>query len=315
MTTKTRFSKPTIEVILSRFVLGSLMDFKAIPQGTVQTNYLLETTKGKYILRYYENRSLSSVIFESDLLAFLTSKHFPCPHPVIDKTGKSVGLFQHKPFSIFEYIEGQPVERLTTSQKCQLINKVAELQNLSKDFNSIHQDSRWNYSKMLCRELAEQKSNALNNPEAGQKLTWIKQQLSLLDFPDDLPKGICHCDFHFSNILFLDDQLVGLIDFDDANYTYLTFDLVCLIDTWAWHYPAKELDLQSAQEIVHIYEATRPLSPIEKRHFLDVYILSILFDSIWFFSRGKVGNFYEQIKIDFLRNLGRRALQDKLFYY
>ena len=152
-----------------------------------------------------------------------------------------------------------------------------------------------------------------NNPEGRQKFAWVKQQLSWLDFPKELPKGICHCDFHFSNILFRDDQLVGLIDFDDANFTYLTFDLVCLIDTWAWHYPSKELDLQKAKDIVRRYEAARRLSPIEKRHFLDVYILSILFDSIWNFSRGTVGNFYEQIKIDFLTNLGRGALQDKIF--
>jgi Ser/Thr protein kinase RdoA (MazF antagonist) len=34
------------------------------------------------------------------------------------------------------------------------------------------------------------------------------------------------------------DLLVGLIDFDDSNYTYLGFDLVGLIETWAWPHQA-----------------------------------------------------------------------------
>jgi Ser/Thr protein kinase RdoA (MazF antagonist) len=133
----------------------------------------------------------------------------------------------------------------------------------------------------------------------------MDSQLAALDLPASLPKGICHCDFHFSNVLFQDDCFVGLIDFDDANYTYLLFDLVSLVDSWAWPFQSERLDLVQARAIVQAYHVHRPISVVEQYHIFDVHKLSILFDCIWFFSRGTADDFYEKRKIDFLDGLGR----------
>jgi len=313
MATKTIFSKEIIKDLLLPYDKGRLVRFKAIPQGTTQTNYLVVTSTGKFILRYYENRSSYSVLFESELLSFLTSNNYPCPHIIKDRKDNYVGSFQGKPYALFKFIEGHPVEILSPAQKSQIIHKVAELQILTQNFHSGYKDSRWNYDVPLCRDLAKSTAQDINTIDAYEKLSWIEQQLSLLVFPDDLPKGICHCDFHYSNALFHGDQLAGLIDFDDANHTFLSFDLVCLVDSWAWLYPSETLDIQAANTIIQEYETIRPLSSIEKHHFLDIYILSILFDSIWFFNRGSVGSFYEQKKIEYLASLGRIYLEKILF--
>lgn len=313
MGAKTKFSKEIIEDLLLPYNMGRLVSFKAIPQGTVQSNYLVVTSAGKFILRYYENRSYNSVLFESELLSFLTSNNYPCPHIIKDRKDNYVGSFQDKPYALFKFIEGHPVEILSPAQMEQTIHKVAELQILTQNFHSVYQDSRWNYNVQLCRDLATSTAQDINTIDAYNKLSWIEQQLSVLVFPDDLPKGICHCDFHYSNILFHGDHLVGLIDFDDANHTFLSFDLVCLVDSWAWLYPSETLDFQVANTIIQEYETIRPLSLIEKHHFLDIYILSVLFDSIWFFNRGSVGSFYEQKKIEYLASLGRFYLEKNLF--
>jgi Ser/Thr protein kinase RdoA (MazF antagonist) len=128
-----------------------------------------------------------------------------------------------------------------------------------------------------------------------------------------LPKGICHCDFHFSNVLFKGNEFVALLDFDDANYTYLTFDLIGLIEYWAWPHLAERLDLARARAIVKEYARHRPLSPIEQQHMYDVYKLSILIDCVWFFSRGSAQDFREKRKIDALNALGRQRFYAALF--
>ena len=153
----------------------------------------------------------------------------------------------------------------------------------------------------------------IGTDDALEKLAWLENQLSNLELPDSLPKGICHCDFHFSNVLFQGDRFAGLIDFDDANFTYLTFDLVCLIDSWAWPFQSESLDLEQARKIVQAYEKYRPLSVVEQYHLFDVHKLSILFDCIWYFGRGSAIDFYERKKIEYLNALGRDRYQQALF--
>jgi len=104
-----------------------------------------------------------------------------------------------------------------------------------------------------------------------------------------------------------------VLDFDDANYTFLLFDLVVLIETWAWPYDRLQLDFAAARKIVTEYTSHRPLSVNEKRHLFDVYRLSILMDCVWYFSRGSGGDFYERQKMDFLGSVGREHFQRALF--
>ncbi|MEM7336791.1 MAG: homoserine kinase, partial [Chloroflexota bacterium] len=95
--------------------------------------------------------------------------------------------------------------------------------------------------------------------------------------------------------------------------TYSTFDLVCLVEGWGWHYPDKELNLTEAAKVVNHYCQHRSLIPLEEHHFFDVYKLSILIDCLWVFARGSGEEFYERQKIEFMNNLGRDQFKDAIF--
>ena len=69
MTVKTIFSPADFKIILAQYTLGTYIQAEPVPQGAVQTNYFLHTSRGKFVFRYYENRSFESVLFESHLLA------------------------------------------------------------------------------------------------------------------------------------------------------------------------------------------------------------------------------------------------------
>jgi Ser/Thr protein kinase RdoA (MazF antagonist) len=134
-----------------------------------------------------------------------------------------------------------------------------------------------------------------------------------LELPPSLPKGICHCDFHFSNVLYKDDTLVALLDFDDANYTFLQFDLVGLMEYWAWPHTNALPDMLKARSVVQEYMRHRALATVEKQHLYDIYKLSILFDCVWYFDRGSAADCYERTKIQALNDMGRQAFVDALF--
>ena len=186
-----------------------------------------------------------------------------------------------------------------------------------------HREYRWNYSIELCEELVQKEVDKINTKNAKEKLIWFKNELQEIVLLKSLPKGICHCDFHFSNVLFKDGNFRALIDFDDANYTYLTFDLASLIDpfvssfrwdTWSkFKKDENVFNFDEAKKIVQEYEKYRPLSNDEREYLYDVYKLSLMLDCIWRFERGNANDFYERRKLDYLNGLGRKNFYEKIF--
>lgn len=312
---KTQFSPQQFQEILGRYDLGAFRSAEPVVRGSVQTNYDLHTTSGRYIFRYYENRTRESVLFESSLLQYLTQHGYPCPQPYTDRSGEAVGEYRGKPFLISEFIAGEHLENPGEAGRRLLIQKAAELQKLTRGYRPPYHEYRWNYSPELCRTLARDAAAHLNTPDAQAKLAWFERALEGLELPAGLPEGICHCDFHFSNILFRDGSFAALLDFDDANYTYLCYDLATLVnpfregfdwDTWQRFDPREDVfDFRDARWVVREYQRHRPLEQVEREHFFDVYRLSILFDGIWYFARGPASDFYEKRKIDYLDRLGR----------
>jgi homoserine kinase type II len=312
MAVKTPFTRDDFAAILSQYDLGVYTHSEAIQRGTVQTNYCIQTTQGRFVFRYYENRSKEAVLFESDLLAYLAKHHYPCPVQVRNTQGAYVGVYRNKPYVISEFLNGQPLEQPNAHHWQQLIQKAAELQKLTQGFRSQYTCYRWNYDPDLCRALAQAEVTRTNTQSAHEKFAWLAHELTTLDLPPSLPRGICHCDFHFSNILFQGDEFVALLDFDDANYTFLQFDLVGLIEYWAWANTADMLDVTKARSVVQEYMKHRPLPLIEQQHLYDVYKLSILFDCVWYFGRGDANDFREKRKIEALQSLGRQQFLRKL---
>lgn len=314
MAVKTKFTKENLEQIIANYDLGEYIDFKPITEGTVQTNYKVQTTNGQFIFRYYENRMVNSVLFETDLLRYLKEKNYPCPEPIKNMNGYYVNIYNSKPFIIMEYMEGHHVQEPNEIQKEQLIQKVAELHTITKEYQSKYIDSRLNYNIASCKEQAKKVSARINSLNSKKKLSWLEKGLDELKLPQSLPKGICHADFHFSNVLFKNGEFSSLLDFDDANYTYLLFDLVGLIESFAWRHDKDEvINFKEAKKIILEYTKHRPLKTVEKEYLFDVYKLSIYLDCVWFFERGDVTNFYEKRKIDYLENVGRKYFYDELF--
>ena len=322
MAVKTPFSDEDMAAVLAGYPLGSFVAAEPLARGTVQTNYRVQTSEGQFIFRCYENRGLEMVRCECRLLAYLRGRGYPCPAPLADRRGNFAGLYQGKPCVFFEFVVGEHLEQPDADQLRQLVRKAAELHQLTQGYQPRGWRSRLNYSPQLCLRLAREKARRVGSGAAQEKLAWLEGECARLNLPAALPKGMCHCDFHFSNVLYAGGTFAALIDFDDANYTYLTFDLAGLVnpfipafdwDSWLHFSPEDELfDFSSGREILAEYARVRPLDPLEQDCFFDVYKLSILFDTVWYFERG-AGDFYEKRKIAALNRLGRTAFKAGLF--
>ncbi len=151
---------------------------------------------------------------------------------------------------------------------------MAELQNSARNYRLTYAQYRWNYGIKFCERQAKDIVRTIATENAREKLTWYRHQLSELVLPMSLPKDICHCDFHFSNVLFKNNVFCSLLDYDNANYTFLTFDLGCLIDlfipmfrwdTWEkFDLSEKVLSFESVRKTVSEYQKYRTLNSTGK---------------------------------------------------
>ena len=96
MVVKTKFSKGDFIKILSNYDLGKYKISKPFSTGAVQTNLFLQTTKGRFVFRYYESRSKKSVLFEINLIRYLKNKKYPCPAPFKNRNNEFLAVFFYK---------------------------------------------------------------------------------------------------------------------------------------------------------------------------------------------------------------------------
>jgi Ser/Thr protein kinase RdoA (MazF antagonist) len=151
----------------------------------------------------------------------------------------------------------------------------------------------------------------IGTSEAAAKLEWLRAELDRLVLPRSLPKGICHGDLNPSNLLFREGRLAALLDWDDASYTYLIFDLASLL-YWHWWLHGGEVPFAEAREAVHAYEARRELSAAERRHLYDAYKLEVLL--CWGLGVWPVPGYPDEKRmIETLEAIGREGCYERMF--
>ena len=91
MAVHTRLNKKDFERILSFYHIGDLVDFLGIEEGIENTNYLIKTSKNKFILTIFENRvNKKNLPFYLNLMFYSQKKKINCPEPISDKKGKLI---------------------------------------------------------------------------------------------------------------------------------------------------------------------------------------------------------------------------------
>ena len=81
------------------YKLGVLKRFEGIKEGIENTNYYIETEKGKYILTINEKRvKVSDLPFFSNLMVELSKNGFICPKPILNKDNNYISDINNKKF-------------------------------------------------------------------------------------------------------------------------------------------------------------------------------------------------------------------------
>ncbi len=320
---KTKISFDIAKDIFKNYNFASLVSIEEAENGSVQSNYICTFKDKKAVLRIYENRDLPSISYEVDILKKIYNNGFFCPMPYAQKNGEFIGSILSKNYVVYKFLEGEHLENPSSKQYEELVQAVAKFNLSSKGVRSNFEKYRINYSPDFCISHATKIAKEINTENAYKKLEWYLSELNKLQFPENLSKSVCHGDFHFSNILYKDGKFNALIDFDDANYTYTIFDLVCLMDPFGkngfeWHNwmnfskDSDVFDFEKSRNVLKTYCEINPISSLELSHIYDVLSLTVLIDCLWYFERGDSEDFFEKRKIEYLQKLGRKRFLENI---
>ncbi len=261
MAVYTDVSDEELQAFLSDYDLGELVAFKGIAEGVENSNFLLETERGPFILTLYEKRvNPADLPFFLNLMEHLAECGINCPLPVHDRDGRVLKQLAGRPAAIVTFLRGISVRRPKVAH-CALIGRaLAELHKAAEGFG-MHRVNT--LSLQGWRALFDTFADKADLIAAGFSAE-LADELEVLEdaWPTNLPAGIIHGDLFPDNVFFLDARVSGIIDFYFACRDTLAYDLAICLNAWCFEHDVS-FNVTKGRALIDGYSAVRPLSAAE----------------------------------------------------
>jgi len=257
----TDVSAEDLAAFLAGYDLGELLSYKGIAEGVENSNFIVHTRRGHFILTLYEKRvAAGDLPFFLALMEHLAARGLNCPQPVKNRAGQAAGTLAGRPAAIVTFLEGMWLRRPNAAHCAAVGEALAKLHVAGADFSMQRKNALsvegW---RSLC-DAAKGRGDAL---QPGLTAT-IATELARLeeDWPRDLPQGVIHADLFPDNVFFLADELSGLIDFYFACTDTLAYDVAICLNAWCFE-PDHSYNITKGRNLLQAYAKVRPLSPRE----------------------------------------------------
>jgi homoserine kinase type II len=261
MAVYTDIAETELEEFLSGYEIGELLSYKGIAEGVENSNFLLHTGRGFFILTLYEKRvNAGDLPFFLGLMDHLVTRGISCPSPVHAKNGSAIGELAGRPAAIVTFLDGLSMRRPTPAH-CRAVGvALAELHLAGEGFSITRRNgltvSDWRPLWNLARDRADEVEKGL--------LQEVEADLVDLEahWPKGLATGVCHADLFPDNVFFLGEKLSGIIDFYFACNDILTYDLSVCLNAWCFE-KDNSFNLTKGIALLAGYQSIRKLSKEE----------------------------------------------------
>lgn len=247
--------------LLAEYDLGPALAFKGIAEGVENSNFLLETAAGRYILTVFEKRvKAADLPFFMGMMGHLADKGYPAPLPILARDGQAIRALMGKPAVIITFLQGMSPRRPTVEQCRAMGAGLARFHVALADFRMRRPNDLSIGAWPVLFDGRDAEADAMS---AGLGAL-IAQDLSELKaaWPRNLPAGAIHADLFPDNSFFLDEQLSGVIDFYFACTDFLSYDLAVCLNAWAFERRG-EYNLTKGRALISGYESVRRMEPRE----------------------------------------------------
>jgi homoserine kinase type II len=248
--------------LLADFDLGEATALKGVAEGVENSNFLLETTGGRYFLTIYEKRvNAGDLPFFLGLMQWVADRGYPSARPVADRDGALIKQVRGKPCAIVEFLPGISVRRPSVAHCREAGIGLARLHEAAAGFAIPREND---LGQAAWAPIFERLKGAADDLKPGLAAT-ISADISMLQkrWPRELPRGVIHADYFPDNVFFQGGKFAGTIDFYFACVDAIAYDLAVALNAWCFE-PDGSFNITAARAMVHGYESVRPLSPEER---------------------------------------------------
>ena len=262
MAVYTHLGAEDLAELIGEFDVGTLISAKGIAEGISNSNWLVETTGGRFILTMYERRiDPADLPFFLGLLDHLSANGCPVPRTIHDRSGAGWRNLGGKAVALIEFLPGVSVDRPTTGQAHAVGAALAGAHIAAQDF-ALHRGNALD-PRATAAALARCGSEALATIDPGL-VDAIERAEQVRDrWPRDLPRSICHTDLFPDNVLMVGDRVGGMIDFYFACDEAMAYDLAVTHAAWSFG-TSGAYQPKVGERLIAGYESVRPLD-LEER--------------------------------------------------
>ena len=265
MAVYTKLSESDINNFFSKYNLGEIKSYKGIKQGIENTNYFVQTKKGKFILTVYEKRiEEKDLPFFISLMRNLYDKNFPSPQPMININGSYISEILGKKAAVVSFLEGNAKEVLNPNDCYEVGINTAKLHLITKNLTGTRKNklsiNSWrkiyNRVKNDCSKIHSNLPNIIEKNLDEIEKNW----------PKNIPSGIIHADLFPDNIFFMNNKLSGIIDYYFSCNDFYAFEIAICLNALCFEGKSENLsfNVTKAKKFIDGYSSVRKINEEEK---------------------------------------------------
>ena len=262
MAVYTDVSAEELTAFLKDYDIGDLLSYKGIAEGVENSNFLLHTSSGAFILTLYEKRvAADDLPYFLSLMAHLAARGVSCPQPARNRRGEVYATLAGRPAAIINFLEGMWPRRPNAGHCAGVGQALARMHLAGGDFPLVRKNP---LSVTGWRPLFKQAAHRANEVQHGL-YELLGNELDHLErsWPRDLPQGVIHADLFPDNVFFLGDRLSGLIDFPFSCNDTLAYDVAICLNAWCFE-SDHSFNVTKARALLNAYARERSLSEAEQ---------------------------------------------------
>ena len=154
---------------LAGYDIGHATSFKGVAEGVSNSNFLLDTTKGRYFLTLYErNIDIADLPWFLALMTHLADKGLPVPRPVADREGNALQGLNGRAACLIEFVRGVSITEPTPAECHAIGAALGRLHRAGAEFAAVRANS---LGMQLVRMLTKQLKATLDAGSAAPPAT------------------------------------------------------------------------------------------------------------------------------------------------
>jgi len=260
MAVYTDVSFEDLEKLLEQYDIGQPLSFKGIAEGIENSNFYLQTDRGAFILTLYEKRvHAEDLPFFIGLMEHLAERGVHCPLPVKMRGGQALMNLNRRNGAIVTFLTGIALRRPDAIHCASAARALAGLHKAQGGFTLTRRNA---LGPQGWRPLAQSIHDADGIEDGLTALISNALDELVTGWPADLPSGVIHADYFPDNVLFVGNEVGGVIDFYFACNDAFAYDLAIMLNSWCFELDGS-YNITKGQAVFNAYQQQRPLSEAE----------------------------------------------------